>query len=213
MRSAVILAGGSSSRLGRDKSLLEFDGKPLICWAVEKMQLAADEVIVVARSKDHAEMLQEMVPKAVFTWDSVLGFGPVAGLHAGMRCAKGGLVFATGCDLPFLNPKVIDKLFELAYERKGYDATVPLRPSGFIEPLHSVYNREKMLAACQSSLNANERKIRAPLKLLNINLVPVEQLQILDSGLLTFFNLNTPQDLEKARKLWPEGHCTNIRNI
>ena len=213
MRSAVILAGGSSSRLGMDKSLLEFDGKPLICWAVEKMRLAADEVIVVARSKDHAEMLRETVPKAVFTWDSILGFGPVAGLHAGMRYAKGGLVFATGCDLPFLNPKVIDKLFELALEQKGYDATVPLRSNGFIEPLHSVYDREKMLAACQSSLNANERKIRAPLKLLHINYVPVEQLQILDDRLLTFFNLNTPQDLEKARKLWPKWHCTNVQNI
>ena len=61
-----------------------------------------------------------------------------------------------------------------------------------------------MLAACQSSLIANERKIRAPLKLLNINLVPVEQLQTLDAGLLTFFNLNTSQDLEKAKKLWPK---------
>jgi molybdenum cofactor guanylyltransferase len=213
MRSAVILAGGSSSRLGTDKSLLEFDGKTLICWAVEKMQLAADEVIVVARSKNHAEMLREMVSQAVFTWDSISGFGPVAGLHAGMSHAKGSLVFATGCDLPFLNPKVIDKLFELAYEKRVYDATVPLRPSGFIEPLHSVYDREKMFAACQSSLIANERKIRAPLKLLNINLVPAEQLQILDDGLLTFFNLNTPQDLEKARKLWPEGHCKNIQNI
>ena len=213
MRSAVILAGGSSRRLGTDKSLLEFDGKPLICWAVEKMLLAADEVIVVARSKDHAEMLQEKISEAVFTWDSISGFGPVAGLHAGMRCARGDLVFATGCDLPFLNPRVIDKLLDLAHEQKGYDATVPLRPSGFIEPLHSVYDREKMLAACQSSLNANERKIRAPLKLLHINYIPVEQLQMLDDGLLTFFNLNTSQDLEKARKLWPKGHCTNIQNI
>jgi len=90
MRSAVILAGGSSSRLGTDKSLLEFDGKTLICWAVEKMQLAADEVIVVARSKNHAEMLREMVSQAVFTWDSISGFGPALRKALQEDCEKNG---------------------------------------------------------------------------------------------------------------------------
>ena len=204
MRSAVILAGGSSRRLGAEKSLLEFGGKPLICWTTEKLNLAADEVIIVARSKDHAERLKKLAIEAVFAWDSIEGYGPVAGLDAGMQCARGSLVFATGCDLPFLNLKVIEKLFDLAYKEKSCDATVPLQTNGYMEPLHSVYDREKMLFACQRAIKENERRIRAPLSELQINTVPVEMLRPLDNELLTFFNLNTPMDLEKARRLWPK---------
>ena len=183
---------------------MEFGGKPLICWTIEKLHLAADEVIIVARSKDHAERLKKLAVKAVFAWDSIEGYGPVAGLDAGMRCARGRLVFATGCDLPFLNLKVIEKLFDLAYKEEDYDATVPMQPNGYMEPLHSVYDREKMLFACQRAIKENERRIRAPLSELHINTVPVELLRPLDNELLTFFNLNTPMDLEKARRLWPK---------
>jgi molybdenum cofactor guanylyltransferase len=204
MRSAVILAGGNSRRLGSEKSLLVFGGKPLICWTVEKLHLAADEVIIVARSKDHAEHLKKLAIEAIFAWDSIEGFGPVAGLDAGMRRARGSLVFATGCDLPFLNLQVIEKLFDLAQKEEGYDATVPIQPNGYVEPLHSVYNREKMLFACQRAIDENERRIRAPLSELRINSVPIEQLRPLDNQLLTFYNLNTPTDLENAKRLWPK---------
>jgi molybdenum cofactor guanylyltransferase len=204
MRSAVILAGGNSRRLGAEKSLLEFGGKPLIYWTTEKLRLAADEVIIVARNKDHADRLKKLAVEAVFTWDSIEGYGPVAGLDAGMRCARGSLVFATGCDLPFLNLQVIEKLFDLAYKEEACDATVPLQPNGYVEPLHSVYNREKMLLACQRAIDENERRIRAPLSQLRINPVPIEQFQPLDTELLTFFNLNTPRELEKAKMLWPK---------
>ncbi len=61
MRSAVILAGGNSRRLGAEKSLLEFEGKPLICWTAEKLSWAADEIVVVARDEAHAERLEEII--------------------------------------------------------------------------------------------------------------------------------------------------------
>lgn len=207
MRSAVILAGGNSSRLGMEKSLLLFDGKPLICWTQEKMARIADEVIIVARDENHAQCLKDIIgknktQKTFFTWDSVAGFGPVAGLDAGMRFTRGSHVFATGCDLPFLNLKVIDLLFELADERKGYEAAVPTQPNGFFEPLHSVYDREKMSSACKAALERGERRIYVPLQELCINRVSVKELQHIDPELLTFFNLNTQQDLNIARILW-----------
>ena len=61
MRSAVILAGGNSRRLGAEKSLLEFEERPLICWTAEKLSLAADEVVVVARDEAHAGRLEEII--------------------------------------------------------------------------------------------------------------------------------------------------------
>ena len=210
MRSAVILAGGNSRRLGAEKSLLEFEGKPLICWTAEKLSWAADEVVVVARNEAHAGRLEKIIsdfaprpePKVTFTWDSVAEFGPVAGLYAGMKEASGSLAFATGCDLPFLNPQVIERLFELADE-EDYEAAVPVQPNGFFEPLHSIYHRGKMLLACERAIEKCERRIHAPLQELCVNHISVDLLRPLDPDLLTFFNLNTREDLEKARALWP----------
>lgn len=216
MRSAVILAGGNSLRLGTEKSLLEFVGKSLICWTVETLFQAADEVIIVARDRGHAERLEKIIsatkteaglqphPKAVFTWDSIPGFGPVAGLEAGMNRARGSLVFATGCDLPFLKSEVINRLYELADVMEGYEAAVPVHPNGFFEPLHSVYSREKMQSACSRALEKGERRIHVPLQELCANRVSIDLLRPLDPELLSFFNLNTRDDLEKARALWPD---------
>jgi molybdopterin-guanine dinucleotide biosynthesis protein A len=215
MRSAVILAGGNSLRLGAEKSLLEFEGKSLICWTAEILSQATDEVIIVARDRKHAESLERTIfesnayagselSKAVFTWDSIPGFGPVAGLEAGMRRARGRLAFATGCDLPFLKLEVIDRLFELADIMEGYEAAVPVQPNGFFEPLHSVYDREKMQIACIRALENGERRIHVPLQELCVNRVSIDQLRPLDPDLLSFFNLNTRGDLETARALWPD---------
>jgi molybdopterin-guanine dinucleotide biosynthesis protein A len=225
MRSAVILAGGNSLRLGAEKSLLEFEGKSLICWTAEILSQAADEVIIVARDRRHAERLERTIfesnadagsefSKAFFTWDSIPGFGPVAGLEAGMRRARGRLAFATGCDLPFLKLEVIDRLFELADVMEGYEAAVPVQPNGFFEPLHSVYDREKMQSACIRALENGERRIHVPLQELCVNRVSIDQLRPLDPDLLSFFNLNTRADLEMARILWkdrrPKGSPSSI---
>ena len=215
MRSSVILAGGNGLRLGAEKSLLEFEGKSLICWTAEILSQAADEVIIVARDRRHAERLERTIfesnadagselSKAVFTWDSRPGFGPVAGLEAGMRRARGRLAFATGCDLPFLKLEVIDRLFELADVMEGYEAAVPVQPNGFFEPLHSVYDREKMQSACIRALENGERRIHVPLQELCVNRVSIDQLRPLDPDLLSFFNLNTRADLETARALWQD---------
>ena len=215
----MILAGGNGLRLGAEKSLLEFGGKSLICWTLKILSQAADEVIIVARDRRHAESLETIIfesnedagsehSKAVFTWDSIPGFGPVAGLEAGMRRARGRLAFATGCDLPFLKLEVIERLYELADElddeSEAYEAAVPMQPNGFFEPLHSVYDREKMQIACIRALENGERRIHVPLQELSVNRVSIDQLRPLDPDLLSFFNLNTRVDLEKARALWQD---------
>ena len=217
MRSAIILAGGNSHRLGVEKALLEFDGRPLICWVAETLLSAADELLVVARDQEHAKRLAEIVSDRTlldqtrsdririrFTWDRVSGFGPVAGLEAGLGMAEGRFAFAAACDLPFLNGMVIQRLFELADPGRGYEAAVPVQPNGYFEPLHSVYEREKMQASCQRALEKGERRIHVPLQELVVNRVSKEHLLPMDPELLSFFNLNTSEDLEKARALWQE---------
>ena len=212
MRSAVILAGGNSHRLGLEKALLEFDGRPLICWTAKVLLLAADEVVVVAKDRDHAGRLAQIVlgssfsdqNRIRFTWDSISGFGPVAGLEAGLRMARGRFAFATACDLPFLNRTIIEMLFDLAEPENGYEAAVPVQPNGYFEPLHSVYERAKMQHACQRALERGERRIHVPLQELVVNRVPKEKFLPMDPEQLSFFNLNTREDLKMAQALWLE---------
>jgi molybdenum cofactor guanylyltransferase len=199
MRSAVILAGGAGSRLGKEKSLIKFDDRPLIQWSVDKLSLLVEDVVVVARGREQAKQLEDLIPCAAIACDNVSGYGPVAGLAAGMGQAENEYVLAIGCDLPFLNVDVIDHLFELA---KGWDAAVPTRENGMMEPLHSVYKRDALLSACQRAIEHGERRIRVPLSMLRVKCVAVELLKNLDPELLTFFNLNTREDLDLARCLW-----------
>jgi molybdopterin-guanine dinucleotide biosynthesis protein A len=213
MRSAVILAGGFSRRLGQEKSLLEFEGKPLVCWTLGKLSSVVDEVLVVARDEAHAMQLIDAVDAimpgvAVFAWDELKDYGPVAGLCAGMKKAKGEMCFASACDLPFLNPRVVDRLFQIALKDEedglGFDGAVPVHSNGMVEPLHCVYKREKMQKACERAMNVGEKKVHAPLRELAVRSVSVDLLRPLDEELLTFFNLNTREDLEKARVIWPK---------
>jgi molybdopterin-guanine dinucleotide biosynthesis protein A len=199
MRSAVILAGGVGSRLGKEKSLIEFGGRPLIQWSVEKLALLVEDVVVVARGPEQAGLLEDLIPDASIACDSVSGYGPVAGLAAGMELARNEYVLAIGCDLPFLNADVVNILFEQA---QGWDAAVPMRENGMIEPLHSVYKRDALHSACQNAIEHGERKIRLPLSMLRVKYVAVELLKNPDPELLTFFNLNTREDLDLARSLW-----------
>lgn len=211
MRTAVILAGGGSRRLGAEKSLLLFDGKPLICWTAERLSSVADEIVVVARDEEHSRRLEKVLSqflsgsiKPAMAWDSLSGYGPVAGIASGMKRARGEFVFATACDLPFLSPRVVERLFITAEEDPDCGGAVPVQPNGFFEPLHCVYHREKMGRACERAMAAGERRIFAPLQEIGIKHVKVDLLRPLDSELLTFFNLNTREDLERAVALWAE---------
>ncbi len=156
MRSALILAGGTSRRLGVDKSLVEFGGKPLIWWSAESLMQLTDQLVVAVRDEQQYAVLSRIVPAAHFVCDCISGYGPVAGLATGLRCISGKYVFVAGCDLPFLNVKVIDKLFELA---EGYDAAIPTTSQGMIEPLHAVYNRDSTCQACSRALKRGDRKV------------------------------------------------------
>jgi molybdopterin-guanine dinucleotide biosynthesis protein A len=211
MRTAVILAGGSSRRLGAEKSLLLFDDKPLICWTVQRLSSVADEIVVVARDEAHSRRLEEVLSaylpgsiKPAMAWDSLPGYGPVAGIAAGMGLARAEFAFATACDLPFLSPRVVERLFITAEEAPGCGGAVPVQANGFFEPLYCVYHREKMRQACESAIAAGERRIFAPLQEIGIRHVAVDLLRPLDGDLLTFFNLNTKEDLERAAALWAE---------
>ena len=198
LRSCVILAGGAGRRIGSEKAFLEFCGSTMIERTVEIVGEVVDDVVVVARDADQLKRLRHLAPEARLTCDPIQGFGPVAGLAAGMAEVEGERSLAVACDLPFLNPDVLELLFDLA---EGYDAAIPVWDEGLIEPLHAVYRADTMARACEDALARGLRRIRAPLEGLSVRSVSVELLRPPDPELLSFFNLNTEEDLDEAGRI------------
>jgi len=202
MRSAVILAGGRSSRLGVDKSLLQIGKITMLEHVMERISDAVDEILVVVRDEGQGKEILSGVGEVNITYDAILGYGPVAGMLAGLQSARAEYVIVLACDMPFVNSDVVNLLFSLA---KGCDALVPRWPDGRIEPLHAVYEREKMAGACEKAIEEGKRNIFAPLSTLQTHYLSTEAIKKIDPELKTFVNVNVPNDLEAARLLFQES--------
>ena len=117
----IILAGGSSSRMGRNKALLEVDGSPIITRTYRTLASLFHEVIVVTNSPlDYDFLPCRKVP------DIYPGCGSIAGLHSALAHSSTPHTFVTACDLPFLDPAIIRYLCDIRNEGFDYDAVVPL---------------------------------------------------------------------------------------
>ena len=196
MRSGIILAGGRSSRFGGgEKSLRAVHGKPMICSVRGALRGVVDEIIVSVRDEEQRDRVFPYLSedRNVFAYDERPGAGPLAGILAALRAARGEYVAVVACDMPFINARAIDLLFERA---AGHDAAVPASPEGFLEPLHAVYRREAMIAAAEQSLREGESRLSSPLKRLrDVVYVPLEDIRRVDPGLETFRNINRAEDL------------------
>jgi len=195
MRTAIILCGGRSARFGSDKAMLTIDGVPMIGRVIQHVSPVVDEIIIAARDPAQGMCITEAIPDDLMVvYDSVIGYGPIAGILAGLLASKSEYSVCLACDLPHVNPDVIDALFGCAEEREG-DAAIPMHPNGMLETLHAVYGRP-MIPACQRVTESGERTVRSAISLLSRAVfVPTESLRRFDPDLRTFLNVNYPEDL------------------
>lgn len=197
MRTGIILCGGRSRRFGKDKALLTIDGVPMVQRMAGRISQVVDEIIIAARDSAQCESLAAVsaIPDgAEVVCDQVKEYGPVAGILAGLSASRSGYSICLACDLPYVNPEVIDTLFGRA-EANNSDAAIPKHPNGRIEPLHAVYG-SSMVDACRDAMGREEHTIRGAISLLDAVLfVPVESLRRFDPDLSTFLNVNYPEDL------------------
>jgi molybdopterin-guanine dinucleotide biosynthesis protein A len=196
MRSGIILAGGRSTRFGGgEKSLKAVDGKPMICRVRESVLPVVDELVVSVRDERQRDLVFPFIREGnhTFVYDKLEGIGPLAGVLESLKATHGEYVFIAACDMPFINSRAIDLLFEKA---RGHDAAVPIAPNGFIEPLHAVYRREPMIRAVEISLGRGERRIASPLgHLKDVVYVPYDEIKAVDPELKTFRNINRAEDM------------------
>ena len=198
LRAIIILAGGESSRFGCDKALTDFGGQPLISHIMGKLQGLGDEYLVCI-GKDHAaEDFRRLLPSDVLVIRDTVDFhGPLAGFVTALDECKSGLCFLGACDMPFIEPKIVEYLFS---QSSTYSGAVPRWRDGRLEPLYAVYD-------CDAARHAT-RKMKRGQALSMISLVDhiprmrfvnvEEEIAPLNPSLDTFRNLNTPKDLSEG---------------
>ena len=186
----IILAGGKSRRLGIDKTVLEIAGKRLLRIVMETVRNVADDLIIVT----NAPHLFQGLP-ARLTGDVEPGAGPLGGILSGLLVSSEPYSLVVGCDMPFLNAEL------LAYLRgcvEDYDVVMP-EAGGNLEPLHAVYSKA-CIEPIQTLLAQRNFTVIDLMNEVRVRYVSEEEIDRFDPTRLTFFNINTPQDLEKARR-------------
>jgi molybdopterin-guanine dinucleotide biosynthesis protein A len=199
-RSAIVLAGGFSSRFGQDKGVLELANKPLIRHVVDAVESVVDEIIVVTNSEERvAKYAKFLRPEVKFAVDVGELRSPLIGALTGFGASQCTYSLLLPFDTPFISRKVISLLFELCLNRA---AVIPRWPNGHIEPLHAVYRTAPALEAAKAAVAEKKLKVRAMIeKLSGVRYVSTLVIQQLDPELRTFFNVNTPADLKNAMTL------------
>lgn len=207
--SGVILSGGQSRRMGRDKALLEVGGQRLIDRVVERLREVTDDIIVVANEPEryigpHRRVIPDAFPNS----------GSLGGLYSGLVAARHAYVVAVACDMPFLNPALLRFLARAA---RGWDAALPQVSEGRLtdggnhaiadrkvtaknvdlQPLHAVYHR-RVGRAILDRLQAGDMRMIGFLPHLRVRYVTAEEIARYDPLHLSFFNANTPEEWAAA---------------
>ena len=204
-KSAIVLAGGVSSRFGLDKGILKLDEKTLIEYVVSAIEPIVDETIVVTNSSERAKLYAKYIPAEVkFAFDSSKVRSPLIGAYSGFRIAKGEYSLLLPFDTPFVSREVILLLFELCQNRT---AVIPRWPNCHIEPLHSIYKTNPAFEASKKAVDEGKLNMRAMIeKLQGVRYVSTMVIQQLDPELHTFFNINTASDLKLAATVAKSKH-------
>jgi molybdopterin-guanine dinucleotide biosynthesis protein A len=199
-RSAIILAGGFSTRLGQDKGLVQLAGKPLVRHVLDKTKNLVEETLVVVSSKTQAEKYEKVLGSdATILVDNAEAHGPLAGANVGFREASGTYSLLLPCDAPFISRDILQLLLELCINK---NAVIPRWPNCNIEPLQAVYCTEAALRASKEAVSSGEVKMQAMVdKLRGVRYVSTLVLEQLDPELNTFINVNTAFDLKKAEAI------------
>jgi molybdopterin-guanine dinucleotide biosynthesis protein A len=187
----IVLAGGQSTRLGQDKALLEIQGRTLVERVIDRLRCVVARIVLVTNSPDRFAFLA--LPTAR---DRIPGVGTLGGLHAGLGAIDTEYGLVVGCDMPFLSVALLRHIISL---RGSHDVVMPCLGKHY-EPLHALYAR-CCLPSFERSILLGERRIMQACAGMFIQYVEEEQITRLDPECLSFFNVNTPEDLERANQV------------
>jgi molybdenum cofactor guanylyltransferase len=191
--SGVILAGGRSRRMGgAPKALLPFGGRPLIEHIAETLRSVLPDCLIVTNTPEVYGSLGLPMVGDVFPEGGSLG-----GIYSGLRAASGDAALCVACDMPFLSAPLVAYLAGRAAEA---DVVIP-DAGGELQTLHAVYGKS-CLPAMERRLLAGRLKIVGFFEDVRVVRIPADTVERFVDPDLAFTNLNTPEDLARARALW-----------
>ena len=194
MLTVCIQAGGASSRMGEDKALKTFLGRPLIQRVVERLSPIANEVLVTTNRPEAYMFLNlRLLP------DLKPGRGALGGLYTAIASAKHPIVAVVACDMPFASPKLLEAASNLLMD-EGVDVVIPKSEEGY-EPIHAVYRRETCLPAIEAAIAADQWKVIAWFPHVKVRVLTPEEIKQYDPSGLAFWNVNTPEEFAKAEEI------------
>ena len=196
MSTAVILAGGQSRRMGKDKMTLFYRGKTFPQAALERFSAYFDTVwLSLADGGKYPELA---APRLT---DLIPGCGPMSGLHAALHTTRDDGVFLVAGDMPFSDPRAALCVMELA---AGYDIAAAAGESGRPEPLFAYYAKT-VLPYVEEALNNGEFRLSSLFSKAKTRIVTPEMFGNLWSDKL-LLNINTPEDYTRLSRLFsPES--------
>ena len=189
-----------------DKAFVLFDGRTLIERTMDALRQVCGEIVIVANDlAPYTRFDARIVP------DTIPGFGPLAGLHAGLEAMRTDLGVAVAVDMPFLNPALLRAMIDAA---EGWDAVIPVLAAEVsaadvkryrakdldIHPLHAVYRRT-CLPMIQAAIDRDDRRLNAFLPDARVRYLYADEIRVHDSDLRSLVNVNTPDDLEQVSRL------------
>lgn len=192
----VILAGGKSRRMGRDKAFLPFGQGLLVERVIEVIQQVTDDVILITNTPEQYErfalpMFADVIPEA----------GSLGGIYTGLVCAKTPYSLCLACDMPFMKPTFLRFLCRMAAKA---DVVVPRIADDF-QPLCAVYSqvcRDPIL----HKIEAGQLKITGFFDQVRVHVIDGDLLTRHDPHDVMFFNANTPEEYTKAQHIFEEQH-------
>lgn len=194
---AIVLAGGKSSRMGFDKAFLDIRGRSMVEIIVDQLRTVFTDIIIVTNNPESFEGLNARI-----TTDILRNAGPLGGIHAGLKLSVSKYVFLTACDMPILSLEYAKYMMEVASTDLP-DAVISSK-GNWIEPFHALYSKD-LADDIEEKVKAGVHKIYDILKHKNVVKISESKVRGYSPNLEIFTNINNLNDLQEFYKLMEAG--------
>ena len=192
---AILLAGGQSSRMGFDKQFLTVDNRQLVHGIIKELSSIFKDIIIVTNKPEaYREYPFQIVE------DELLGFGPLSGIHAGLIHSNSLYNYVIACDMPFINKEYIFHMIDIIKaSQEKLDGVITLY-GDWIEPFNSFYIKD-FAHKIEGYVNKGKRKIYPLLRECNIHYVPEQEAKNFSPDWNMFMNINTREDIIRYQNI------------
>jgi molybdopterin-guanine dinucleotide biosynthesis protein A len=194
MLSVCIQAGGESRRMGQNKALIPFLGKPLIQRVIERVAAIASEILIITNDPLAYEFIH--LPAIA---DSIPGHGVLGGLYTSLLTSGQPFVASIACDMPFVSPNLLKIEYDLLLANAA-DVVVPESTNG-LEPLHAVYRRDSCLPFVKQAIEQDERRLISWFHQVKVRILSRAEMAAVGPDEMAFININTPAEFAFAEAL------------